>query len=347
MLPVPRSWSEVTPSWMTAALSARLPGVRVSSVEIEPLGSGTNDRARVGLSYTEGSGSGPPSVFVKRGGSLGNRLALVALRALGTEARLAVSGAELPLEHPLPYSGGVDLRRLSAVVVTDDVALVDGRPNDARRPLSVEEVRSGLEGLAHLHAEYWGRLPRALGFLRPWRLGPGWSLVSAASLARGLRRLRGETSCVTPGNTAGELAAQYWRSSVTARSGVQTVLHGDPHPGNTYALPGGRTGFYDWQLARTGRWSHDVGYLLIASLAEDDRRRHERSLLEGYLAVLGECGVGVPEGAWDLYRATPAYGLATWVHTYSFGSFQPRDVCLATISRFSAAYDDLGTARLA
>jgi aminoglycoside phosphotransferase (APT) family kinase protein len=37
-----------------------------------------------------------------------------------------------------------------------------------------------------------------------------------------------------------------------AGRGPQTLLHGDPHPGDTYGLPDGTTGFYDWQLARLG-----------------------------------------------------------------------------------------------
>jgi hypothetical protein len=358
---------------MTAALKGRLQGSVVEAVKIESLGTGTNSRARVMLTYAErvadrgdgesshgpeGSVSRPSSVFVKRPGRLVSRLAVAALRAFATEARLAMSGVALPLLHPLPYAGGVDRLRLAAVVVTEDVLAGDGRPNEATSPLSVDEVRSGLEGLARLHAAYWdGRLPAALEFLRPWRLGRGWDFVSAASLARGLRRLRDKTSCALPdGLEYRQLAKQFRLGAVMAAAGVQTMLYGDPHPGNTYRLADGRTGFFDWQLARTGYWSHDVGYFLVAGLGVADRRAHERDLLAGYLDDLGAAvlstgaaaaaDAGLPkwEDAWARYRATPAFGLATWVHTFSFGIFQPVDVCLATIDRFSAAYDDLDTA---
>ncbi|MHB1999953.1 MAG: phosphotransferase, partial [Solirubrobacteraceae bacterium] len=132
-----------------------------------------------------------------------------------------------------------------------------------------------------------------------------------------------------------------------AATGPQTLLHGDPHPGNTYALAGGRTGFYDWQLIRTGNWSHDVGYFLVSSLDVASRREHERELLGGYLAALRGYGVAAPDaaGAWERYRASPAYGLGAWLHTFSAGSFQPESVCVATLERFAAAYDDLETAR--
>lgn len=332
---------------MTVALSARAPGARVRSVDIDVLEAGTNARARAVLSYSRGAG--PPSVFVKCAGSAGHRLALLALGALTVEARLADSGLRLPIEHPVPYGAGMDRRRLATVVVMDDVVAAGGSPNTGTVPLTVADVSSGLEGLARLHAAYWAHLPSSLGFLRPWRLGHAWSLVSKASLARGRRRLS-ELSArprMPRGLRVGHLGDQFRRSAVLASTGEQTMLHGDPHPGNTYVPAGGGTGFLDWQLARTGHWSHDVGYFLVGSLGVTDRRDDERRLLAGYLDALGRAGVRPPDwdAAWARYRATPAFGLATWLHTLSFGSFQPPDACLALLERFATAYEDLETAR--
>lgn len=346
MISAPRSWAGVTPAWLTQALSLRCPGAVVAKVSLDEVEDGTNSRARIAVTYE--AGSGPPSVFVKREGRIVHRLALLALGAVATEARLASSGVDLPLEHPRPYAAGVDASRLAAIVVMDDVANASGRPNGATKALSVEEVRDGLAGLASLHAAFWGRpLPEGLQFLRPWKLGRIWAPVSAASLARGLRRLKDVATDVRApaGVDARRLERQFRASASLALTGPQTVLHGDPHPGNTYALPGGRTGFYDWQLVRTGNWSHDVGYFLAGSLSVSDRRRFERELLDGYLDSLSSLGVAAPgaDDAWDQYRATPAFGLGTWMHTFSAGSFQPEDVCLATIERFATAYADLDT----
>jgi hypothetical protein len=372
VLSVARSWSEVTPAWVTGALSGRLPGVVVGEAVVGAVGTGTNSRACISLTYSDGEG--PPSVFVKLAGRALHRVALLALGALATEARLAAAHPVLGLEHPLPYAGAVDWRRLAAAVVTEDVTARGGVPNDATRPLSVDQVRDGLRGLARLHAAYWDRpLPASLRFLGPWRLGRAWAPVSVASLHRGLRRLDAPGTAVAAGGDcagggrdvprvldlrgpartrrvgAPALDRQFRASARLAASGVQTVLHGDPHPGNTYALAGGRTGFFDWQLARTGHWSHDVGYFVVSSLDPADRRHHEMDLIAEYLDALGRAGVDAPgrEEAWARYRATPAFGLATWVHTLSFGALQPTEVCLATIARFAAAYDDLDTGRSA
>lgn len=342
------SWSDLTPEWLTAVLAARCPGAVVEKVTIGAIGEGTSSRAIVAIGYARGGG--PPSVFVKLQGRLLHRLALVALRAFAAEALLADAGVELPLDWPRPYGGALDWRRLASVVVTDDVALDGGRPNVATRALGVEEVASGLEALARLHAAFWDRpLPASLGFLRPWRLGGSWAAVSALSLRRGLRRLQRVAGAPPspPGATATVLERQFRQSAALAASGPQTLLHGDPHPGNTYALPEHRTGFYDWQLVRLGNWSHDVGYFLVGALDVPARREHERELLAGYLRSLRHCGVEAPSGpeAWERYRASPAFGLATWLHTLSFGRLHPDEVCLATIRRFGAAYEDLTTLR--
>lgn len=349
-LDVPRSLACLTPAWMTAALAGSFPGAVVGEVRVGPVSDGTNRRAAVHLGYRVGRG--PGRVFVKAPGRPLNRLALLALGAVETEARLFGSGVDLPLEHPAAYATAVDRRRLAAVVVMEDVTSRGATPNDATVPLTPAQVERGLAGLASLHARFWGRLPASLGFLGPWRLGSAWAPVSGASLAwsrRRLRRLGGAGLLPTSAGTA-RLERQFRRWAGLAATGPRTLLHGDPHPGNTYARPGPATGFYDWQLARTGLWVHDVGYFVQSSLRPDDRRHHERDLLAGYLDGLHRHGVHpapAPDQAWDLYRLAPAYGLCTWLHTLSGGGFQPADRCLATIERFAAAYADLGTARFA
>ena len=348
MLPVPRRWSDLDPMWMSAALRRRYPGIVVEDVEVVGVEEGTNSGARATLSLARGEG--PPSVFVKGAGRPLHRAALAALGALWTEARLADAGVRFPVEHPALLAGAFDRWRATCVVVAEDLVAAGGRPCDPRTALSVDAVASGLRGLAALHACYWARpRPADLGHLRPWRMGAALGAVSVASLSRGLRRAEQLTApgCLPHGAGARVLGHQFRRSAAIAASGPSTVLHGDPHPGNVYVTADGRTGFFDWQLARLGQWSHDVGYFLAGSLGVEDRRRHERDLLGCYLDELARAGIRPPPPAlaWERYRGTPAFGLATWVHTLSFGTLQRTDVCLAMIRRFAAAYEDLGTAR--
>lgn len=341
-LAAPRSWADITPEWLTRALSGRFPGVRIAEAYVDQVASGTNSRATVRLSYAVGSG--PARVFIKREGSVLNRLALTALGAREAEARLAQADPHLPLEHPAFLASAVDRRRLATVVVLEDVTLRGARPHLATEPLTVEQVASGLAGLARLHAAYWCRpLTGPLGFVRPWRLGPMWEPVAWGGFMHARRRLRRLGVDLPASVDPAALARGFRGWALTAATGPLTLLHGDPHPGNTYALPDGTTGFYDWQLVRVGSWAHDVGYLLVSSLAIAERRGAERELLAAYLQELAAAGAPAPpvEEAWELYTHTPVYGLGAWLQTVAGGGFQPDPVCVATIERFAAAYVDL------
>lgn len=322
---VPRHWAELTPAWFAVALGRSVVSVRLADVD-----AGTNARARVAVGF--GDGDAPTTLFVKREGRLLNRLALTALGAREAEADLARSGLELPLEHPAFHFGAVDRRRLAAIVLMDDITACGGRPNSAVRPLSVDDVARGLAELARLHAAYWERpLP---AFVRPWHIGRQWAAVAWPGLLWARRKLGrlGQPLDLD----LGEIERGFRAWARRAEQGPQTLLHGDPHPGNTYAI-GDTVGFYDWQLVRRGSWAHDVGYFVVAGLTVDDRREHERELLAGYLAALGDHR---PDDAWAQYRAAPVYGLGAWLQTLAAGTFQPVETCLVAVDRFASAYRD-------
>ena len=105
-----------------------------------------------------------------------------------------------------------------------------------------------------------------------------------------------------------------------------TLLHGDPHIGNTYVLPDGEVGFLDWQVLRRGNWSLDLGYFLQGALTTEDRRRHERTLLEQYRDALDLPADELPgmDEIWLRYRASVAHGLCTWLCTASAGELWQR-----------------------
>jgi aminoglycoside phosphotransferase (APT) family kinase protein len=90
--------------------------------------------------------------------------------------------------------------------------------------------------------------------------------------------------------TIEDLVEGVWKPfirSLTAPDASQTLLHGDPHIGNTYLLADGDLGFLDWQVARRGNFSLDLGYFLQGALTTDDRRIAERQLLQEYRDALG------------------------------------------------------------
>ncbi len=80
---------------------------------------------------------------------------------------------------------------------------------------------------------------------------------------------------------------------LTARPQATTVTHGDFRLDNLLFNPGNPRPFVvDWQTAAWGSAASDVAYFLGGSLTVDDRRRHEKSLLDGYHRDLLAQGVG-------------------------------------------------------
>ncbi|HUJ66802.1 MAG TPA: phosphotransferase [Acidimicrobiales bacterium] len=341
---VPAEWADVTPEWMTDAISVRHPGARVQEVELIMVDNGTNRRARFGLTYVEGSG--PDVVFAKAEGDYRQAHALNG--NMFNEPDLFASGVSLPVDHPLAYKVLIDRPALDYVIVMEDVVQRGADPRDATRPMTVDQVANGVRGLARLHSQYWGFSAHSypeLRWVQTWEATAGFASGLVARLPTGLER--GAPVLPDPVLRLGARGiVDAWARSVNSLAhGPVTLLHGDPHIGNTYVLPDHDIGFLDWQVARRGNWSQDVGYFVVSALEVADRRDSEADLLEVYRRSLdvpdGECPSA--EEAWLRYRAAPGYGLAVWLATLGSDTAQRREVCLALCERYAAAFVELDT----
>src|SRR5690606_2790732 len=135
------------------------------------------------------------------------------------------------------------------LLVMEDLTIRDADPRDATRPMTPAEATSGVRELARLHARFWGTRTHedpALDWLEPFR---PWSGMEIAPLPVAIEAIGDaatpEIRALTPQRLFGEIWTGYIR---TLTDSSQTLLHGDPHIGNTYVLPGGRVGFLDWQV---------------------------------------------------------------------------------------------------
>ena len=135
-LQVPKSWDEITPDWMSTALSERHPGATVKEVTLELRDDGTNRRARLGLTYS--AGSGPGTVFVKAADPAHKELIRMT-SGMFHEPRLFNSGVDLPLEHPVVYTALIDEDAYDFFMVMEDLNARQADPRDSTRPLSVEQ----------------------------------------------------------------------------------------------------------------------------------------------------------------------------------------------------------------
>jgi Phosphotransferase enzyme family len=198
-----------------------------------------------------------------------------------------------------------------------------------------------------MHGMYWGeRVLRhsALGWLEPFL---AWRGMEFAPLPAALARLGDDAPAEVMALTIDKLIDAIWKPYIgTMTTSPQTLLHGDAHLGNTYVLPTGEVGFLDWQVARRGNWSLDLGYFLQGALTVEDRRHSERELLEEYRESLGLPAGELPTGdeIWLRYRASVAHGLTTWLVTASAGEWQRPEVSIALAQRYSFAYADLESA---
>ncbi|CAN5706608.1 phosphotransferase [soil metagenome] len=344
-LEVPKSWSEITPSWMSTALAGSHPGAVVKDVTVELRDDGTNRRARLGLTYS--AGNGPATVFVKAADPDHKELIRMT-SGMFHEPRLFNSGVGLPLEHPVVYAALIDEEAYDFVLVMEDLTARDADPRDATRPLTIEQAASGVRGLARLHGRFWGHRViehENLGWVEPF---VPWDGMQYAPLPAALERLGEDAPTSVMALTIDHLIEEIWKPYIRSLTkSPQTLLHGDPHIGNTYLLPDGEIGFLDWQVARRGNWSLDLGYFLQGALTVEDRRSSERQLLDEYRNALALPADETPtaDEVWLRYRASVAHGLTLWLCTASAGELWQRpDIAIALAQRYSAAYDDLQTA---
>jgi hypothetical protein len=344
-LSVPRSWDEITPDWMSAALADHYPGATVENVSVELRDDGTNRRARLALTYS--SGAGPATVFVKAADPDHKELIRMT-SGMFHEPRLFMSGVELPLEHPVVYTALIDEESYDFVMVMEDLNARGADPRDSLRPLTVEQAASGVRALGRMHGRFWGSRVMEhpdLRWLEPFVPFDG---LQYAQLPSALERLDADTPDDVMSLTMDHLVESVWKPYIRSlTASEQTLLHGDPHIGNTYVIPAGEVGFLDWQMARRGNWSLDLGYFLQGALTIEDRRTHERALLEEYGDALALSASERPtfDEIWLRYRASVAHGLTLWLATASAGGglWQRVEVAVALAQRYANAYGDLQT----
>jgi hypothetical protein len=118
---------------MTIALSAHHPGAVISDVTILMRDDGTNRRARLGLTYS--AGSGPATVFVKAVDPAHKEL-IKLTSGLLHEPRLFAGSLQLPIEHPRVFATAIDEAAEDFILVMEDLAARDADARDATRPMS-------------------------------------------------------------------------------------------------------------------------------------------------------------------------------------------------------------------
>jgi Ecdysteroid kinase-like family len=316
-LPLPNSAEGLTVELLNRLVSERNPGSSVTAVElIEAKGLSqqvsTAGRARLRLTYGPGSADLPRDVIVKMViGEAGVDGALYE-----TEVQIyrdVLPGLDIPQIACLGAAYEDASERL-ALVLEDLTAKEPFFPLSIYTPLTPERVAGQLSHLATLHARYWNSpdLDTMNDWLGTLLVGRQFDFLNAICVPAITQMMTESTYRADLVARTGWAPEQLWNGVMSTHAYHQkvfprTLVHGDTGAHNTFHLPDGAFGFYDWQLSASGCWAHDVHYNIIESLSIADRKANERALVQHYLDELAKNGV---TDAPDIDTAMQAYGRA-------------------------------------
>ncbi len=258
---------------------------------------------------------------------------------------------ELTVETPRTFASLRDPKSRRFGVLMEDLGARKARFPTACDELTAADMRALLSTLAALHAHFWKspRLENDLAWVPTSTSGGMFEVFDG--LGRELIRAQlalypfKRDLIAVLGRELDEMWAATWATQRAMKGEPQTLLHGDPHIGNTYLLPDGTAGLLDWQLMMRGCFAHDVTYVMASGLPTDVRRREERALLAHYLDALAARGVPSPpslDATFELYRRNISWGLVIgWLITppQNYGI----EITSANVRRLATAAADLGT----
>jgi hypothetical protein len=249
------------------------------------------------------------------------------------------------LDVALPHAFYADDDGDYGVLILEDIAEQGATFGEVTQAWDADQAAGLLRILANVHSFSWDWKPGIL----PWLQG------GSGALRDGIRSMAAEANFetlinrpqVTDHIPAELLDRDRWMGSLQTlweRDDRQTQClgHGDAHLGQTYLQKDGTPGLLDWQCAGLMPWAKDVAYFLGGALRVEDRRRFERTLLDGYLEALASAGGPVidREEAWGDYRRQMLQGIC-W--TMVTEHMQPINAITVMNERYLTAIKDLET----
>lgn len=339
---------------LSASIAAGVAGARLERVNVEDHSRGTTDRARLLLQWNEaGMAAGLPQTAFAKGTASGT-----AQRVLGSvfglaeyEARfygeVQPAVAELTLT-PYLVRWGRGGRYL--ILLEDLGARPDATFYQAGDEPPLSHSLGLMDAFGALHGRFWcsPRFDRQLSWVTVDRRLPGHALTPPLLRLCAKRFLAQDRDLPQTVRRLTELCMDGRPELDRAREALPyTLIHGDSHTGNTYALGDGRSGLYDWQRVHRANGIRDVAYYIAPSLSTESRRAHERQLLECYLDRLAASGAGSATPtyaqAYDIYRLMMVDSWIAIVATLAIGGMQDEERTEIAAARCVDAMVDLET----
>ncbi|MCY4428368.1 MAG: aminoglycoside phosphotransferase family protein [Halieaceae bacterium] len=258
------------------------------------------------------------------------------------------------IEAPLGLGGRFDQESGRYMLLMEDITVRSPHINSMMDPDNIPGVEAILDTYAKLHARNWcsPRFETDLSWVQGQVEGSMEDMFDRFIRDHVVNELARENYKREFAEEAGATeAGMYFAEKALKRHHAklpQTFLHGDGHIGNTYVLPDGTGGLFDFQVCCRGYFMFDVAYLLHTGLSVDMRRRKERDLLAMYLDRLQSHGV---RDAPDMVTVWNEYRLMA-LHSFYLGWLTaPREnygleVCVIGNHRTKTAFQDLETLKL-
>ncbi|KAK2689087.1 hypothetical protein QWA68_011702 [Fusarium oxysporum] len=267
----------------------------VQNVEVIEKIHGTASEISIKLTFENDTDDSASNVCVKGGFNSDNREPLPFLYAIyRLEAEFYYYLAprlKIPLP-PVSYAG-TDTANRQGIVLMNDLKAQGYTFGSPLETWPVERARMSVEQLATLHASTGGiqvkgfLLDAVVGLLTPEE----WDQRFAPGARPPVPKFMEDRERMTAAFKA------LWASD----SKMKCIVHADAHIGNTFISPTGEPGFLDWQVNHAASALHDVAYFIGGSMLIQDRRAHEKDLLQSYLSALKHTGgpkLGI-EDVWE------------------------------------------------
>mgnify|MGYP001469689350 FL=1 len=347
----PSTIEDVTADWLTGVLQGSgFDGAQITDLQVEVIGEGVGIMGllyRVKLLYSESSAKEVPQSVVIKVPSPHEQTRHIARAFMfyGKEIGFYRDAAkDTPLETPRCYAAHHDPESDDFVLVLEDldgmevISQLDGCP--------IDKAEIAIEALARHHAAFWEseRFSEDLAWL-PF----GWDVPFPQAIAQGFSQAWPTCMEMFPNGVSerikkvGEKFPTVTSEMMELADSPVTLAHGDFRLDNLF-FQNEDLKVIDWQICIKTVGGYDVGYFLSQSLTIEDRRNHERDLLDKYRKTLSEIGLDYPQDRlMEDYRRSVLFCLAYPVQASAAALVNERAVQLVTemFARVSTAIEDL------
>jgi hypothetical protein len=308
---IPKTVDDITADWLSSAL-----GGVVDKAVPHRIGEGVGLLSEIYRVDVHGEDV-PRSLVVKISTpNLEARQSATTYRMYEREIRFCqLLAPDAPIRAPKVHWADWDPETEDSVLVMED--LTDMRPGDQLVGLSGEQAGLGLDQLAKLHARWWGDESLSRHTWAGSLVDPTYYVGIPAGFDMLLPVAKQHYGHVLESAIAvlDLLHPQINRLQEHLCRGPNTLLHGDFRGDNLMFGAGAHqpaVALLDFQAVVVGRGEMELGYFLGQSMTIDERRAHERDLVERYargLVANGVAGYSATE-CWEDYRFSLLYSLA-------------------------------------